>query len=86
MATLKVLFGLCALLALGLLLGYRTRFCALGALLVTGVHRAVAQTVDFHDDVIFHALLWMQMIDAGRCFSLDARGGRRAAAPRWDRW
>ena len=85
-ATLKVLFGVYALLALGLLLGYRTRFCALGALLVTGVHRAVAQTVDFHDDVIFHALLWMQMIDAGRCFSLDARGGRRAAwSDRWSR-
>ncbi|MDB4699011.1 hypothetical protein OAF45_02600, partial [Candidatus Latescibacteria bacterium] len=80
-ATLKLLFGLYAALALGLLLGYQTRFCALALLLATGIHRGVSQTVDYHDDVLFHALFWAQFMDLGQYFSLD---GRRVT--RTDRW
>ena len=83
-ATLKLIFGGYALLALGLLLGYRTRFCALALLVVTGVHRCVSQTVDYHDDVLYHALFWAQFMDLGQCFSLDAR--RRQRFDWGDRW
>ncbi len=80
-ATLKLLFGLYAVLALGLVLGYQTRFCALALLLATGIHRCVSQTVDYHDDVLFHALFWAQFMDLGQYFSFDGRGVTRT-----DRW
>ncbi len=84
--TLKLIFGGYAFLALGLLLGFHTRFCALALLLVTGVHRSVSQTVDFHDDIIFHALFWAQFMDLGRCFSLDGRRGKWVGfGDRWSR-
>lgn len=84
-ATLKLIFGGYAFLAL-LLVGYRTRFCALVLLVVTGVHRSVSQTVDYHDDIIFHALFWAPFMDLGRCFSLDGRRGKWVSfGDRWSR-
>ena len=76
---LKLLFGIYALLALGVLLGYQTRWCTLGAWVALSIHRYVSQTVDYHDDVLFHALFWAQFLDWGQRFSLDARRGRATA-------
>jgi len=73
---LKLLFGLYALLALGVLLGYQTRCCTLALWIAFTVHRYVSQTTDYHDDVLFHALFWAQFLDWGQRFSLDARLGR----------
>lgn len=75
-ATLKLLLGVYALLALGVLLGYRTRSCTLAAWLALALHRYVSQTIDYHDDALFHALFWAQFLDWGQRFSLDARWGR----------
>ncbi len=79
--TLKLVFAAYALLALGLLLGWHTRFCTFGVWIALAGHHYAAQIIDYHDDVLFHVLFWVQFLDLGRAFSLDARARRRGCGP-----
>ncbi len=71
-AFLQLAFALYALLALALLLGWRTRFFALCAWIALTLHRELAGVIDYHDDVLFHALFCAQFVELSACWSLDA--------------
>lgn len=77
-AFLYAALGVYALLALGLLLGWHARLCALGAWLALTAHRQWAGVIDYHDDVLFHALFCALFVETSACWSLDRRVGRGA--------
>jgi hypothetical protein len=76
-AFLQLAFGLYALLALALLLGWRTRFFVFCAWIALTLHRELAGVIDYHDDALFHALFCAQFVELNACWSLDAYKGRR---------
>jgi hypothetical protein len=77
LAFLQWAFGLYALLALALLVGWRTRWVAFCAWIALTLHREFAGVIDYHDDVLFHALFCAQFVELNACWSLDAHKGRQ---------
>lgn len=76
---LRVIFAIYALLTLGLLLGYKTRWCTLLVWIVSCGHQYAAHsTIDYHAAVIVNLLFWCQALDLGEKWSVDAR--RRSVA------
>ena len=83
--TLGFLLGIYAVLAAGLLIGYRTRWCTLGVwILSCGYQYAARYTADYHNEILCTLLFWSQFLDLGRRWSLDARrrGPSHAASKR----
>ena len=78
--TLGVLLGVYALLALGLCLGFQTRWCTLGVWIMSSGYQYTARyTADYHNEILCTLLFWCQFLDLGRRWSLDAR--RRGPLP-----
>ena len=71
---LKAIFAGYALLAAGLLVGYKTRWCTLLVWIVSCGHQYAAHsTIDYHAGVVVNLLFWCQALDLGRAWSVDAR-------------
>ena len=71
---LRVVFACYALAAVGLLLGYRTRWCSLGVwVMACGQQYAAGNAGDYHDQVLTNLLFWCQFFHLGRRWSVDAR-------------
>ena len=80
--TLRAIFACFALVAVGMLVGFKTRWCTLGVWIMVCGHRyAMRYTDDYHDLILTNLLLWCQSMHLGRKWSVDAlRGSGRDAA------
>ena len=69
------LFGVAALLAVMLLLGYRTRLATLGSwVLLVSLHTANPLTLTSGDTILRLSLFWSIFLPLGQLWSMDARG------------
>ena len=78
---LRAVFGCYALAAVGLLLGYRTRWCSLGVwVMACGQQYAAGNTGDYNDQVQTSLLFYCQFFHLGRRWSVDARRPGQSAS------
>ncbi|MBL9161385.1 MAG: HTTM domain-containing protein [Planctomycetaceae bacterium] len=75
-----LLFGLAALLALAMLVGYRTRLAVIGSwILLTSLQMRLPLVLNAGDTMLRVALFWSMFLPVGEAWSLDARRRRSPA-------
>ncbi|NRA02310.1 MAG: HTTM domain-containing protein [Myxococcales bacterium] len=78
----SLLFALSALVALAMLVGYRTRLATLLSwVLLCSLHFRNPNILNFGDSILRILLFWSIFLPLGERWSLDRRRGRRGAVP-----
>lgn len=78
-ATLRVVFAVYGLFAIGLLAGYKTTWCTVAVWVTSCAHHYAARhTIDYHDTAIVNLLLWSLALPLGQRLSVDAALRRKA--------